>query len=77
MGMTIDEQTKGPNVAFEGLEIGDCFIDADGNYRMKIEEMDEGNSVVLSGRSAGLVLGMDMDFRVTKVNLIARIAGGV
>ena len=71
------ESSQGGMVDFESLECGDCFIDEDGDYCMRIEENNEGNSVALFGDAAGTVLYRKPDQLFTRVSLIVRVGGGV
>ena len=71
------EGSQGGTVDFESLVCGDCFIDDDGDYCMRIEENNEGNCVVLFGDDAGTVIYRKPDQLFTRVSLIVRVGGGV
>jgi hypothetical protein len=69
------EGSQGAKVNFGRLGQGDCFIDDDGDYCMKIQENKEGNAVVLFGADAGVVIQREPDWVLTRVSLIVRVGG--
>jgi len=75
MTMTFEDSHKGQAVEFGQMDKGDCFVDSDGDYCMKIEDTDEGNCVLLFAESAGLVVSVSESSRVRKISLIVRVGG--
>lgn len=75
MTMTFEDSHKGQAVEFGKMDNGDCFVDSDGDYCMKIENTDEGNCVLLVGESSGAVVSVSESSRVRKISLIVRVGG--
>lgn len=75
MTMTFEDSHKGRVVEFGLMDKGDCFVNSEGDYCMKIEDTDEGNCVVLIGASAGIVLSSLKESLVKKISLIVRVGG--
>lgn len=72
MTMTIEQKNK-PTVKFLNLDIGQCFIDEEGDFCMRVAPEEEGSCVVLTGSRAGFIYNLSDNYKVHPIKLNATV----